>query len=240
MNWEMQAGYYCIDTFTPVTANAYLAAKTAVNVVLIGAEVVARGSGDCYVLCRPPGHHAESRVFGGFCYLNAAAIASQFLSKLGKVAFIDIDHHHGNGSQEIFYERSDVYVINIHSHPQSCYPYFAGYADETGNGEGLGYNRNFPLFPGTDEELYLKTLREALSLFRAFDPKFLVVSLGFDIMQGDPTGTFNLTKESMEAIGKELSGLSLPTLIVQESGYSLRNLKVGAQNFFRGFLARRD
>jgi len=239
-NWEMQAGYYCIDTFTPVTGNAYLAARTAANAALTGADAVANGAGDCYVLCRPPGHHAESRVFGGFCYLNSAAIAAQFLSRLGKVAFIDIDHHHGNGSQEIFYERSDVYFISIHGHPQSCYPYFAGYADETGKGAGKGYNRNYPLFPGVDDARYLTHLRDALAQFRAFGPKFLVVSLGFDIMRGDPTGSFDLTKEGMAAIGKELADFCLPTLIVQEGGYSLRNLKIGTQFFFRGFLAKRD
>jgi len=234
-NWEMQAGYFCIDTFTPVTRNSYVAARNAVNGALTGAEVVLKENKNCYVLCRPPGHHAESKVFGGFCYLNNAAIAAQYLSKKGKVAFIDIDHHHGNGSQEIFYQRSDVFFVSIHGDPRFCYPYFSGYKDEIGSGKGKGFNKNYPLPPGTQDEDYLKVLKKAIAEFKSFGPKFLVVSLGFDIMKGDPTGTFNLTTKGMLGIGKQLAELQIPTLIVQEGGYALGNLRQGARSFFKGF-----
>lgn len=236
-SWEMQAGYYCIDTFTPVTANCYKAARIAVDAALTGAESLLKGQKHSYVLCRPPGHHAESKLFGGFCYFNNAAIAANYLSKHGKVAFIDIDYHHGNGSQDIFYKRNDVYFISIHGHPRVSYPYFAGYSDERGEGDGLGFNKNFPLYPGITDDAYLKTLEDALKIFRKFKPRYLVISLGFDIMSGDPTGTFNITPKGMERIGHALSTLQLPTLIVQEGGYALRNLRFGALGFFKGLLS---
>lgn len=236
--WDMQAGYYCMDNFTPVTANAYRAARTAVNCALTGAERLLKGSMLCYALCRPPGHHAESRVFGGFCYFNNAAIAANYLAGHGKVAFLDIDHHHGNGSQEIFYGRSDVYFISIHGHPRVCYPYFAGYADERGDGHGKGYNKNYPLYPGVDDNSYCEILARAINTFRRFKPDYFVLSLGFDIMAGDPTGTFNITPRGMFRIGKMLSEQDLPVLIVQEGGYSLRNLRSGATEFFRGITSQ--
>ncbi|MCP5362168.1 MAG: histone deacetylase family protein [Hyphomicrobiales bacterium] len=235
-NWEVQAGYYCIDTFTPVTANAYKAARNAVNAALTGAERILKGSTHAYVLCRPPGHHAEIGVFGGFCYFNNAAIAAHYLSKKGKVAFIDIDFHHGNGSQDIFYKRNDVYFISIHGHPRVSYPYFAGYSDERGDGLGKGFNRNFPLYPGVDDETYLKTLESALALFRKYKPDYLVISLGFDIMAGDPTGAFTISPKGMQQIGVMMASMKLPTLVVQEGGYALRNLRLGATGFFKGLL----
>ncbi len=232
--WEMRAGYYCIDTFTPVTANAYGAARNAVNAALTGAERLLKGAQRVYVLCRPPGHHAESRAFGGFCYFNNAAIAADHLTSAGRVAFLDIDHHHGNGSQEIFYRRDDVFFASIHGHPRLCYPYFAGYADETGAGKGEGYNKNFPLYPGVDDHEYCAALGKALDVLGRFKPHCLVVSLGFDIMAGDPTGTFNVSARGMYRIGKMLAETGLPILAVQEGGYSLRNLRVGAGEFFKG------
>lgn len=233
-SWEMQAGYYCIDTFTPLTSNSYLAAKNAVNGSLTGADLILKGSPLTYVLCRPPGHHAERKVFGGFCYLNNAAIAANYLSRHGNVAFLDIDCHHGNGSQNIFYERKDVYFISIHGHPLQAYPYFSGYPDEKGAGEGLGFNRNFPLRPGADDAKYLKTLAEAVALIRRFKPEFLVVSVGYDIMKGDPTGGLLISPQGMRSIGEMLGKLRLPTLLVQEGGYSLRNLRMGCRNFLMG------
>lgn len=232
--WDMQAGYYCIDTFTPVTHNTYRAARGAVDAALTGAEKVMKGADLAYVLCRPPGHHAERRAFGGFCYFNNAAIAAHYLSGHGRVAFIDIDHHHGNGSQDIFYERDDVYFISIHGHPRSAYPYFSGFADERGEGKGKGFNRNFPLYPGADIAQYTDALARALRLFARFKPDYLVVSLGFDIMAGDPTGSFNIKDRGMRRIGAMLAEPGWPTLVVQEGGYALRNLRTGATEFFRG------
>jgi acetoin utilization deacetylase AcuC-like enzyme len=217
-----------------VTQNAYRAARAAVDAALTGAELINDGAGLAYVLCRPPGHHAERRAFGGFCYFNNAAIAAHFLSKKGRIAFLDIDHHHGNGSQDIFYDRDDVYFISIHGHPGGAYPYFAGFADERGSGAGKGFNRNFPLFPGADNITYTDTLARALRLLSRFKPDFLVVSLGFDIMAGDPTGSFSVNERGMRRIGEMLGATGWPTLVVQEGGYALRNLRRGATAFFRG------
>lgn len=230
----VRAGYYCIDTFTPLDRNAYEAARAAVDVALSAAEEVLRGRRMAYALCRPPGHHAERRVFGGFCYFNNAAIAAHRLSQEGKVAVLDIDFHHGNGTQDIFWRRSDVLTLSVHGHPNYAYPYFSGFADETGEGDGKGFNRNYPLSEGTDEDTYLVTLEKAAERIRRFNPDMLVVSLGFDIMKGDPTGAFKLTARSMEKVGRFLGEMGLPTLVVQEGGYSLRNLRRGATAFFRG------
>lgn len=234
--WEMQAGYYCIDTFTPVTANAYKAARIAVDAALTGAELITKGKQVCYVLGRPPGHHAEPRAFGGFCYFNQASVAANYLSKQGKVAFIDIDYHHGNGSQEIFYARNDVYFISIHGHPRAAYPYFAGFSDERGVEDGKGFNKNYPLYPGIDDKAYVEVLEDALGVFKRYKPDYLVISLGFDIMAGDPTGSFTVSPKGMKQIGKLFKTLNLPTLITQEGGYALRNLRTGAEGFFQGIL----
>jgi acetoin utilization deacetylase AcuC-like enzyme/GNAT superfamily N-acetyltransferase len=231
----VRAGYYCIDTFTPLDRNAYDAARSSVDVALTSAEQILLGKAMAYALCRPPGHHAERRVFGGFCYFNNAAIAAQFLSRHGRVAILDIDFHHGNGTQNIFYARNDVLTISLHGHPNIAYPYFSGFADETGEGAGRGFNFNFPLPENAGAEVYLNTLAKAFMHVEKFSPMFLVVSLGFDDMKGDPTGSFGLRSETYKEIGSRLARLNLPTLIVQEGGYNLRNLKTGAKAFFNGF-----
>jgi len=234
---EDRAGYFCADTFTPLTQNSYRAARAAVDASLTGADLLLRGERFVYVLCRPPGHHAERRIYGGFCYLNNAAIAAHRLSASGKVALLDIDYHHGNGSQDIFYTRRDVLTLSIHGHPRTAYPNFSGYADERGEGEGTGYNRNFPMRPGLNDENYLKVLEEAIGLVHRHRPRWLVLSLGFDIMRGDPTGSFLVSAGGMRRIGERLGRLGYPTLVVQEGGYSAVNLRTGAKAFFSG-LAR--
>jgi acetoin utilization deacetylase AcuC-like enzyme len=231
---EDRAGYFCADTFTPLTQNAYTAARAAVDCALTAAELLKDGERFVYALCRPPGHHAERRIFGGFCYLNNSAVAANELSKDGKVALLDIDYHHGNGAQDIFYNRSDVYTVSIHGHPRSAYPNFSGYADELGEGPGLHFNRNFPLNQGQDERQYLDVLDKALAVVRRFQPLRLVLSLGFDIMKGDPTGTFKVSPAGMGEIARRIGALGYPTLIVQEGGYSVQNLRTGAKAFFNG------
>lgn len=231
----VRAGYYCIDTFTPLDRNAYDAAKAAVDVALTAAEAVVRGRRLAYALCRPPGHHAERRVFGGFCYFNNAAIAAQYLSKHGKVAILDIDFHHGNGAQDIFYGRPDVMTLSIHGHPNFAYPYFSGFADETGEGDGIGFNHNYPLAENAGTPEYLAALEKALTQVQKFSPMFLVLCVGFDIMKGDPTGSFGLNGAAMKEIGRAVGAMNLPTLAVQEGGYSLRNLRVGSAAMFNGF-----
>ena len=231
---EDRAGYFCADTFTPLTANCWPAARAAVDSALTAAELLSRGERIAYALCRPPGHHAERRIYGGFCYLNNAAIAAHQLSKSGKVALLDIDYHHGNGSQDIFYARRDVLTLSIHGHPRTAYPNFSGYADERGEGEGTGFNRNYPLPQGIGDERYLATLNDALAAVRRHGPRWLVLSLGFDIMRGDPTGSFLVSAAGMREIGARVGRLGLPTLVVQEGGYSVGNLRSGARAFFTG------
>ncbi len=231
----VRAGYYCIDTFTPLDHNAFDAARLAVNVALTASEEIVRGRRVAYALCRPPGHHAENRCFGGFCYFNNAAIAAQLLSRQGKVATLDIDFHHGNGTQDIFYNRNDVLTLSIHGHPNEAYPYFSGFADETGEGPGKGFNHNYCLPDNAGADAYLKTLDKAIIQIRKFAPLFLVVSLGFDIMKGDPTGAFGLNGQTMKTIGQTLASLKMPTLVVQEGGYNLKNLRMGATALFQGF-----
>ena len=231
---EVQAGYYCIDTFTPLTHNAYLAARAAADCALTGADLLLRGDRLVYAVCRPPGHHAERRVYGGFCYFNNAAIAAHELSKQGRVAVIDIDFHHGNGTQDIFLERSDVLTLSIHGDPSYAYPYFAGFADETGEGEGEGFNYNFPLPENIGDEEYLKILDVAIAIIARFEPRYLVISLGLDIAKGDPTGAWTVSPDGFERIGGALAGLALPTLVVQEGGYDTRVLGRNARQFITG------
>ena len=230
----VRAGYYCIDTFTPLDRHAYQAARSAVDVALTAAEELLRGRHVAYALCRPPGHHAQHRVFGGFCYFNNAAIAAQHLSAKGRVAVLDIDYHHGNGTQDIFYQRADVLTVSIHGHPNFAYPYFSGFADETGEGEGEGYNLNLPLGEHTDSDGYLVALARALKAIARYHPSCLVVSLGFDTLKGDPTGSFTLRTRTMTEIGRRIAELGLPLLFVQEGGYNLRNLRSGSVRLFEG------
>jgi len=230
----VRAGYYCIDTFTPLDRNAYQAARGAVDVALTAAEELLRGRYVAYALCRPPGHHAEHRVFGGFCYFNNAAIAAHHLSRKGRVAVLDIDYHHGNGTQDIFYKRADVLTVSIHGHPNFAYPYFSGFADEVGEAEGKGYNLNIPLGELTDDTGYLVALDRALKVISRYKPSCLIVSLGFDILKGDPTGSFPIRTRTMTEIGLRIAALGLPMLFVQEGGYNLRNLKAGSVKLFSG------
>jgi acetoin utilization deacetylase AcuC-like enzyme len=233
-NLPLRAGYYCIDTFTPINGNAYLAAKRAVDCALTAAKKLLEGYRLAYALVRPPGHHAEPSVFGGFCYFNSAAVAAQLLSNYGKIAILDVDYHHGNGTQEIFYERSDVFTISIHGHPSFAYPYFSGFVSEKGRGAGRGCNVNIPLPEDIDGEQYQRTLREALRRIVRFSPKFLIVTLGLDTAKEDPTGSWSLEAEDFEAMGKMIGLLHLPTLVTQEGGYDTRVLGINACRFFNG------
>jgi acetoin utilization deacetylase AcuC-like enzyme/GNAT superfamily N-acetyltransferase len=233
-----RAGYYCIDTFTPLSRDAYKAARAAVNVALSGAEALIEGHPLVYSLCRPPGHHAERDTYGGFCYFCNGAIAAQYLlPTFGRVAILDIDYHHGNGAQDIFYHRSDVLTVSIHGHPSFAYPYFTGFADEVGEGEGKGFNHNLPLPEDVFDDRYLEELDEALELIRRFKPEALVVSVGLDIAKADPTGTWSVTPEGLYEIGNRIGGMHLPTLLVQEGGYNIRFLGRNAARLLTGVCA---
>ncbi len=230
----VQAGYYCLDTGTPLYRNGYVAARASANCALTAADEILSGRRLAYAVCRPPGHHAGRRFFGGFCYFNNAAIAAQHLGAHAKVAVLDIDFHHGNGAQDIFYERDDVLTLSIHGNPDYAYPYFSGYANETGAGRGLGYNQNYPLAPQSGEEQYLPAIRRALEAVHKFRADVLIVALGYDILKGDPTGTLLIKPEFMRTLGRRIVDTGLPVLVVQEGGYNVRNIRKGCVEFFRG------
>jgi len=230
----LRAGYYCIDTFTPLNANAYKAARLSVDCALTGAECLLDGSRAAYALVRPPGHHAERAAFGGFCYFNSSAIAANYLSEHGRVVLLDIDYHHGNGAQDIFWRRRDVLTISLHGHPRYTYPYFSGFEDEKGEEDGKGYNVNIPLPENLDGEAYRKSLVGALGRIEKFAPQFLVVALGLDTAKGDPTGSFRLLARDFADNGRLIGELALPTLVVQEGGYRTQTLGVNARHFFTG------
>ncbi len=221
-----KAGYYISDLSAPIVAGTYLAALAAANCALSGAKSVSQSDSPlqkpatAFALCRPPGHHAGKANCAGYCYLNNAAVAANWLSKQGKTAILDIDYHAGNGTQEIFYERSDVFTLSIHADPDDEYPYYLGYADETGAGAGLGYHRNFPLPKGADDQTYLGTIDQATALIANYRPAFLVVSAGMDLYAGDPLGKFKVSQEGIRQIGGKIAGLKLPTLLVMEGGYN--------------------
>lgn len=229
------AGYYCIDTFTPLNADAYKAARSAVDCVLSGAqEIISGETKTAYALVRPPGHHAERKSFGGFCYFANAAIGANYLSQYGKVAILDIDYHHGNSQQDIFYKRCDVLTVSLHGHPKFAYPYFTGFADEMGEGSGYGYNLNVPLPEQLDVQDYLKHLRKALKRVEEYNPAYLVIALGFDTAKADPTGTWSLLAADFDKLGEAIGAMNFPTLIVQEGGYRTQTLGINARHFFTG------
>ncbi|MBF0227863.1 MAG: GNAT family N-acetyltransferase [Desulfobacterales bacterium] len=228
------AGYYCIDTFTPINQNAYPAARRAVDCALTAAKEIMSGRRIAYALVRPPGHHAERRSFGGFCYFNNNAIAAQYLTSYGKVAILDIDYHHGNGQEDIFYRSSDVFTVSIHGDPKFAYPYFSGFTEDVGEGEGEGFNFNIPLPESINGIQYRKSLEQALKRIEEYRPDFLIVALGLDTAKGDPTGTWSLLPRDFEYNGKMIGEIGLPTLVIQEGGYRTRTLGSNALNFFKG------
>jgi acetoin utilization deacetylase AcuC-like enzyme/N-acetylglutamate synthase-like GNAT family acetyltransferase len=228
------SGYYCIDTFTPINRNAYTAARRATDCALTAARQIIGGRRIAYALVRPPGHHAERRAFGGFCYFNNNAVAAHYLSQYGRVAILDIDYHHGNGQQDIFYRRQDVLTVSIHGAPSFAYPYFSGFREETGEDSGKGFNLNLPLPESVNGKIYRKYLARALHRIEEFNPSFLVLALGFDTSKGDPTGTWNLTPEDFERNGRMIGELGLPTVVTQEGGYRTRSLGIQAKKFFQG------
>lgn len=230
------AGYYCFDTYAPLTAEVWPAALLAARCALTAADLLREGKRAALAVCRPPGHHAMRAKCGGFCYLNNAAIAAQYLAQDGKVAILDVDYHHGNGTQEIFYASAQVLYISLHADPAEAYPYFSGWPDETGAGEGAGYNLNLPLPPGTDDAAYGEALEIALEKVRAFAPRFLVLSLGFDICVNDPLTTFAVSPVFFGEMARRIVRLDLPTAVITEGGYAVEALGDLALRFVQGWL----
>jgi acetoin utilization deacetylase AcuC-like enzyme len=231
-----QVGYHVYDGSCPIAAETWHSARWSAMTAAHAARQVLDGDAACYALSRPPGHHASEDLAGGFCYLNNSAIAAQhLLTKYQRVAIIDVDVHHGNGTQRIFYERDDVLTVSIHADPIRFYPFFWGYENEIGKGRGEGFNINRPLPRGTGDDEYLVVLGEALAAVSDFAPEALVIALGLDAHESDPFRGMTITTDGFAAIGELLSRISLPTVIVQEGGYLSAELGDNLVSFLRGF-----
>lgn len=233
-------GYWCWETMTPVVPGSYEAARASVDVALTTADLVLSGEAAAYGLCRPPGHHSPRRAFGGYCFFNVAAVAAQHIvGETGQpCAILDVDYHHGNGTQQIFYRRRDVLYYSLHGHPDRAYPYFTGWEGETGAGEGEGFTVNIPLHAGCTDEEYLEVLDRALDRISELDGSILVVSLGFDTYGQDPLGDFALTTPIYHEVGKRVAALGRKMVIIQEGGYFVPQLGENARQWLRGVEGR--
>jgi acetoin utilization deacetylase AcuC-like enzyme len=235
-----RAGYHIYDMSCPIEAGTWPAVLWNAHSAAEAALRVADGAVACaYAMCRPPGHHAGAEYAGGFCYLNNASMAASILrQRFAQVAVLDVDVHHCNGTQDIFFQRADVLVVSLHGDPAEFYPFYSGYADEVGTGEGSGANLNLPLPRGLGDEGYLERLEIALERIRAARSQALVVSLGFDAYEHDPLSWLKITTAGFGRIGSAIAGLGLPTVLVQEGGYLCRDLGRNLAAFMRGFEAQ--
>jgi acetoin utilization deacetylase AcuC-like enzyme len=232
-----QAPHYLGGGYAPIDAGTFHAALASAHAALAGAQALLDGQRLVYALCRPPGHHAYASMAGGFCYLNNIAIAAQHLvERLGCVSILDIDVHHGNGTQALFYERDDVMTVSVHVDPTHIYPFCCGYADETGAGRGRGWNFNLPLPAGSGDAAYLQAIERGVARIRTTGSSALLVALGFDAYAADPTAAMSVTTGGFRAAGSIISRLELPTLLVQEGGYAVDALGANVQAFLEGVL----
>lgn len=233
-----RAGWHFSDTSAPIGPHSWQAALASAATAHAAAQAVLAGEGAAYALCRPPGHHAGRDFAAGFCYLNNSAIAAQeLLAEFDRVAILDIDVHHGNGTQDIFYRRADVLTVSLHADPARFYPFFWGHAAERGEAEGLGFNLNIPLPRGTGDKAYLEELDRALARIEAFAPGALVVALGLDAHESDPFRGLAISTTGFGRIATRIAALELPTLLVQEGGYLSDDLGDNLQSFLDGFSA---
>ncbi len=234
-----ELGRYAVDMSSPILAGTWAAARAAVDCALTGAGLVNGGARAAFALCRPPGHHAGRDYFGGYCFLNNAAIAAQHFRDTGaeRVAVLDIDYHHGNGTQDIFHDRADVLTVSIHADPVQEYPYYIGFADETGTGAGQGFNLNLPLPWGSGFAAWGAALDTALARIAVFAPDRLVVSLGVDTFEDDPISRFLLKSPDFLEIGRRIGALGIPALFVLEGGYAIEAIGTNAVNVLRGHAA---
>jgi acetoin utilization deacetylase AcuC-like enzyme len=216
-----RTGYWALDTSTPIVAGTYLAARAAVDVALTTVDLVLGGEASAYGLCRPPGHHAARSMYGGYCFFNNAAVAAEAVVRATgePVAILDVDYHHGNGTQQIFWRRPDVLYVSIHADPNRQYPYFTGHATETGEGPGEGANLNLSMPAGTTNEQYLAAVDRALEAIAGVPGSVVVVSLGLDTYGLDPIGDFVLTTDVYHEVGRRVAALGRRLVVLQEGGY---------------------
>ncbi|NYT82642.1 histone deacetylase family protein [Alcaligenaceae bacterium] len=233
-----QAGYYISDLACPIGPHTWQAAVRSTHCAIAAADWVSATKDIAYALCRPSGHHAHYDRAGGFCYLNNSAIAAQRLREtFSSVVVLDVDAHHGDGTQNIFYQRSDVMTVSLHADPADYYPFYSGYAHERGYGSGHGYNVNVPLPHGTTSAGFICALDEVLITLRDFRPQAMVVALGFDTYRDDPISVLNLDLDAYRQIGERISALGLPTVVVQEGGYMVDILGQALNSLLRGLKA---
>ena len=238
-NFTAKLGLYSMDNGTPMVAGTWAAAKSAADAAASAAVLVSGESGVKSAFCatRPPGHHAGADFMGGYCFLNNAAVAAQTLRNQGcaKVAILDVDYHHGNGTQSIFYDRADVLFVSIHGDPRTEYPFYLGHADEMGEGAGSGFNLNLPLPAGSSRAVWFAALTTACEKVKQLGAEALVVSLGLDTFADDPISTFALQSNDYLTLGAQLKQLGLPTVFILEGGYAAKELGVNAGNVLSGF-----
>lgn len=230
-------GYYALAAETSINEGTWEATQASANVALTAREEVTANARAAFALCRPPGHHAAADLYGGYCFINNAAISAQAFLDAGaaRVAVLDVDFHHGNGTQSIFYQRNDVLFLSLHGEPRHAFPYFLGYEDETGDATGAGYNVNYPMPPNTAWDVWGAALADASKRIRRYAPDALVVSLGVDAFEHDPISFFKLTSDDFRQIGNTIGALNIPTLFVMEGGYAVREIGINTVNVLTGF-----
>ena len=233
---EGKLGYYCLANETSISEGTVEAAYESVKVALTAADMLDEEK-SVFALCRPPGHHASKDQYGGYCFFNNVAIAAEKLKEKGakRIFILDIDFHHGNGTQAIFYDRSDVFFVSLHGDPKDAFPHFLGHADEKGSGEGVGYNCNYPMPPGTPYDVWTKSLDDSISKIQNFSPDALIVSLGVDTYEKDPISFFKLKSDDFFDVGRKIASINLPTLFVMEGGYAIKEIGVNTVNTLKGF-----
>jgi acetoin utilization deacetylase AcuC-like enzyme len=236
-NFAARMGLYSFDAGSPLTAGTWAAARAGADCALTAVGLLNAGEPSAFVLTRPPGHHAGRDFFGGYCFLNHAAIAAQALRDSGcaRVAILDVDYHHGNGTQDIFYARDDVFFASIHGDPVTEYPFYLGYADEAGSGMGTGFNLNLPLPAGSSVAAWFAALELALKRITEFRPDALVVSLGVDTFEGDPISHFKLKTSDYPTLGEHIARLKTPTVFALEGGYAVAAIGDNVVGVLRGF-----
>ena len=230
-------GYYCMAIETAITSGTWEAAKSAAACATTAQKMTSVGN-PAFALFRPPGHHAGKDLYGGYCFMNNAALAVEGFLQDGaeRIALLDVDFHHGNGSQDIFYSRNDVLFCSIHGHPEDAFPHFLGYSDEIDHGIGEGFNRNYPLRANTQFSVWNEALEDACRHIQSFSPDAIVVSLGVDTHKDDPKSFFKLESEDFTRYGETIGKMNIPTLFIIEGGYAVSEIGINAVNVLDGFL----